>query len=236
MATELCDVCEAPASLLCSQCHSAIYCSRECQAEDHAEHVDECVHPADMTPDELLDELHVFVETEPEHELRDAALRVIGAGVHATEGAALLEDVLDAHWDEDAELVGRRLYSRARWANRKNRMHIRRSNRRRKRRARRYRRDAKRNLKAQKSRVKAAKTVTKSFKSAARNQARANEEEDRAKGLEFRAKRAERRYQDQTVVSGEKFLGDYEPLNDDEVALAASHLVSSCNTIGTRCP
>lgn len=209
MATELCDVCEAPASLLCSQCHSAIYCSRECQAADHAEHVDECVHPADMTPDELLDELHVFVETEPEHALRDAALHVIGAGVHATEGAALLEDVLDAHWDE--ELVGG-YASRARRANRRARRRIRRQARKQRRRARRTRRDAAANRRAQISRKRAARAAARDWERAAKYEGSAQTKAAQARRLEARRLQKEYDYQATAGMSEEDLV--YVPPDD----------------------
>lgn len=42
MEHELCDVCSAIASTMCSGCELAVYCSKECQAQEWVNHQDVC--------------------------------------------------------------------------------------------------------------------------------------------------------------------------------------------------
>lgn len=52
----LCDNCDNLATHLCGACLEAAYCSRQCQLEDRDFHVSEgeCVHPTDMSHDEVI--------------------------------------------------------------------------------------------------------------------------------------------------------------------------------------
>ena len=51
---EVCDFCDQPASLVCSQCLDAVYCSRDCQAADWEGHEATCVHPHYLEDDDLV--------------------------------------------------------------------------------------------------------------------------------------------------------------------------------------
>jgi hypothetical protein len=68
---DFCDVCSAPASLVCSNCLDAVYCSEQCQQRDHPEHCNDCVHPADMDHEQLMEEIHMHVTDADEDHDRD---------------------------------------------------------------------------------------------------------------------------------------------------------------------
>ncbi len=74
---DFCDVCDKPASLLCSNCSDAIYCSVSCQQADHAEHCEDCIHPSQMDREELMEEIKMHLEHADEH--HDAVQMQIGA-------------------------------------------------------------------------------------------------------------------------------------------------------------
>ena len=59
---DFCDVCSAPASLVCSNCLDAVYCSIQCQQRDRSEHCNDCTHPAEMDHEQLMDEIQMHIE------------------------------------------------------------------------------------------------------------------------------------------------------------------------------
>ena len=69
-AFELCDVCAAPAALVCSRCRAAVYCSQACQVQEWDDactpHALVCAHWDEMSSEELAEECADYTDTHAE--------------------------------------------------------------------------------------------------------------------------------------------------------------------------
>jgi len=59
---DFCDVCNGPANLMCGNCMDAVYCSEQCQLQDHPEHCKDCMHPSQMSHEDLVEEVRMHLE------------------------------------------------------------------------------------------------------------------------------------------------------------------------------